>query len=379
MNASNTTKRRCLEIVTRSDWAGAQKVVYTITRGIKEKYGNEMDIEVACGNGTGVLISELEKIGVRVHVVPDLIRELSLGRDLRTYFQIKKIIKEGQFDVVHLHSSKVRILGGMAARKLKVKDIVYTVHGWWHIEQYTGLKRNIFILAERIGARYSDKLVFLCKRDMQKAKNWKIGKETQYAIIPNAIIPESAIKKGSLRRELGIKDDVKIVGNMARLDPPKNPVRFLETAKIVLNRMSNVVFVWIGGSTVEDKLGNQVEEWLEKNSQIADKFYFLPFRKDATELMADFDVFLLTSDSEGMPLVILEAVEHGVPVVSTDVGCVEEMIGIVAKSDEELVEMLSRTLHDQNREFHVNWTYDDFVSAYYKIYKASNKGVAKDS
>ena len=370
MNASNTTKRRCLEIVTRSDWAGAQKVVYTITRGIKEKYGNEMDIEVACGNGTGVLISELEKIGVRVHVVPDLIRELSLGRDLRTYFQIKKIIKEGQFDVVHLHSSKVRILGGMAARKLKVKDIVYTVHGWWHIEQYTGLKRNIFILAERIGARYSDKLVFLCKRDMQKAKNWKIGKETQYAIIPNAIIPESAIKKGSLRRELGIKDDVKIVGNMARLDPPKNPVRFLETAKIVLNRMSNVVFVWIGGSTVEDKLGNQVEEWLEKNSQIADKFYFLPFRKDATELMADFDVFLLTSDSEGMPLVILEAVEHGVPVVSTDVGCVEEMIGIVAKSDEELVEMLSRTLHDQNREFHVTWTYDDFVSAYYKVYRS---------
>jgi len=90
MNASNTTKRRCLEIVTRSDWAGAQKVVYTIARGIKENYADKMDIEVACGNGTGVLISELEKIGVRVHVVPDLVRELSPSKDLKTYFQIKK-------------------------------------------------------------------------------------------------------------------------------------------------------------------------------------------------------------------------------------------------------------------------------------------------
>ena len=49
------------------------------------------------------------------------------------------------------------------------------------------------------------------------------------------------------------------------------------------------------------------------------------------------------------------------------------------KEYQELVKILSKTLQDQNREFHVNWTYDDFVSAYYKIYKASNKGVAKDS
>jgi len=371
MNASNTTKRRCLEIVTRSDWAGAQKVVYTIARGIKENYADKMDIEVACGNGTGVLISELEKIGVRVHVVPDLVRELSPIKDLKTYFQIKKIIEEGQFDIVHLHNSKVRILGGMAAKKLKVKNIVYTVHGWWHIEQYAGLKRHVFVLAERIGARYSNKVVFLCRKDMQKAKDWKIGNEKQYEVIPNAIIPEPIVEKGSLRREIGVKDGIKIVGNVARLDPQKNPIRFLETAKIVLNYINNVVFVWIGGSMVEDKSGKQVEHWLKMNPEIADKFYFLPFRSDATKLMADFDVFLLTSDSEGMPLVILEAIDRGVPVVSTDVGCVGEMIGGAAQSDDELAQMVVNRLLDKRNEDQISWTYDNFISAYYTLYNMS--------
>jgi len=106
--------------------------------------------------------------------------------------------------------------------------------------------------------------VFLCQRDLQKAKEWKIGKDHQHVVIPNAIIPEAPAQKGALRKELGIPESVKIVGNVARLDPQKNPIRFLEVAKSVLRERNDVVFVWIGANVVDDVYGEKVRRWLKK-------------------------------------------------------------------------------------------------------------------
>ncbi|MBC7122781.1 MAG: glycosyltransferase [Pseudothermotoga sp.] len=336
-------KKRVLQIITRSDWTGAQKVLYSLVYGLKQFHPDEFEVEVACGPHNGMLIPELEKLNVKVHVVKDLVREIDPWKDLKAYFQLKQLIRQGKYDVVHLHSSKAGFLGRIAAKRCKVPMVVYTVHGWWPIEQYKGLKRRFFILLERFAAKHSDKIVFLCQRDLQKAKGWKIGKDHQYVVIPNAIIPEPPAEKGTLRKELGIPQDVKVVGNVARLDPQKNPIRFLEVAKLVLQERSDVVFVWIGASVVDDVYGKEVQRWLAQNPQVKEKVYFLPFRKDAVKLMADFDVLLLTSDAEGMPLVVLEALSQGVPVVSTDVGCVGEMIEkhFVGNSPEELARILT--------------------------------------
>lgn len=193
--------------------------MYSLVYGLKNFYSKDFEVEVACGPYNGMLIPELEKLNVKVHVVKDLVREINPLKDLKAYFQIKRLIKQGSYDIVHLHSSKAGFLGRIATKKLKVPLVVYTVHGWWPIEQYKGLKRKLFILFERFAARYCDKIVLLCQRDRQKAKEWKIGKEDQYVVISNAIIPEPPAEKGTLRKELGISDNVKIVGNVARLDP----------------------------------------------------------------------------------------------------------------------------------------------------------------
>lgn len=173
---------------------------------------------------------------------------------------------------------------------------------------------------------------------------------------------------------------MKIIGNVARLDPPKNPIRFLETAKLVLSKRDDVVFVWIGGSVVDDYYGKEVQKWLEKNSYLKEKIYFLPFRKDAIQLMSDFDVFLLTSDSEGMPLVVLEAQSLGVPVVSTAVGCVGEIVEntvanatVESLSSEVFKVLTNRLYHDQyNRKTtDIRHFIDEYVSK-------CNLGITKD-
>ncbi|QIV77631.1 glycosyltransferase [Fervidobacterium pennivorans] len=368
-------KKRVLQVITRSDWAGGQKVLYSLVYGFKHYYPDEFEIEVACGKYDGTLIPKLQKLGIKVHIVEDLVREISPIKDIKAFLQLRKIIKQGKYDVVHLHSSKAGFLGRVAAKLSGVPVVVYTVHGWWGIEQYKGIKRKLFILAERIAAKFCDKIVFLCKRELDKARSWKIGKESQYKIIANAIVPIENIQKGQLRKELGIPDSVKIIGNVARLDPQKNPIRFLEIAKLVLSERDDVVFVWIGGSVVDDYYGKEVQKWLEDNSHLKEKIYFLPFREDAIQLMADFDVLLLTSDSEGMPLVVLEALSLGVPVVSTDVGCVNETISSenIAVETQELA---NKTIQRLKNIFsfkvgvtrHANH-FDGFILSYKKIYK----------
>lgn len=97
-------KLKILQLITRSDWAGGQKVLYALVYGIKEYYSDQFDIEVACGKENGMLIPELEKIGVKVHIIKDLVREISPIKDIKAFFQIRKLIKQGKYDVVHLHS-----------------------------------------------------------------------------------------------------------------------------------------------------------------------------------------------------------------------------------------------------------------------------------
>lgn len=326
MEERSEVKKRILHIITRSDWTGAQKVLYTIVYGLKKNYSDQFEVEVAAGKENGMLFEELDKIGVKYHVVENLAREINPIKDLKAYFEIKKLIKQGNYDIVHAHSSKAGFLARIAAKKCGVKKVIYTYHGFWGIEQYRGIKKSLLIWAERFAARCSDYLVFLCNREKEKAEKYRIGKPSQYVIIPNAIMPIGNIQKGKLRRELGIPDHVKIVGNVARLDRPKNPIRFLQVAEKVVKERDDVIFVWIGGSIVEDFYAKQVQQYLDERPWLKEKVKILGFRKDAIELMADFDVFLLTSDNEGFGLVILEAMHLGKIVVSTKCGGPEDII-----------------------------------------------------
>ncbi|WP_126993250.1 glycosyltransferase [Thermosipho globiformans] len=363
-------KKKILQIITRSDWAGGQKVLYTIVYGIKKKYSKEFEIEVAAGEGNGILFEELEKIGVKYYRLENLVRNVNPIKDLKAYFEIKKLIKLGNYDIVHVHSSKAGFLARIAAKKCKTKKIIYTQHGFWGIEQYKGLKRKIFIMLERIAANFSDYIVFLCNREKQKAENFKIGSASKYAVIKNEILPIENIQKGKLRKELNIPENIKIIGNVSRLDKQKNPIRFLEIAEEVIKKVDDVFFVWIGGSVVENYYSNQVKKILNEKPYLTKKIKFLDFRKDAIELMADFDVFLLTSDEEGMPLVILEAQQLGIPVVSTDVGCVREMNTIVLSKNEDFIKFLIDFLNSNQRnnlKSHSN--YYEMIDKYVELYK----------
>jgi glycosyltransferase involved in cell wall biosynthesis len=374
-----------LHIITRSDWAGGQKVLYNIVYGLKNNYFDQFEVEVVAGRENGMLFKELEKIGIRYYVLETLVREINPVKDLKSYFEIKKLIKRGNYDIVHIHSSKAGVLGRIAAKKCGVKKVIYTYHGFWGIEQYKGFKKRILILAERIAAKYSDHLVFLCNREKQKAEKYKIGKPHQYVIIPNAILPIKNVQKGKLRKELNIPANIKIIGNVARLDKPKNPMRFLEIAERILEERKDIIFVWIGGNIVEgESYAEQIKKYIDESPILKDKVKILGFRKDAIELMADFDVFLLTSDEESFGIAIVEAMWLGKVVVSTKCGGPEDIIedkinGFLVDFDHnktaqtllfilDNLEQISKTIGPKAVERAKEFEYNNFLKKYIELY-----------
>lgn len=370
--SSDNNKIKVLNLITKSDWAGAQRVVFEISKGIKDNFNDELEIEVAMG-GKGPLFNKLEKLGVNTYKINHLQRKINLFTDLKAYREIKKLIIKNNYDVVHCHSSKAGFLGRIAAKKCNVPKIIYTIHGWWGVTQYKGIKRKLILLLERIMAKKTDKIVFVCNKDKEFANNNKIGADKQHEVIINQI-SEPKYPKGKLRNMLDLSKSVKIIGNVARLSQQKNPVRFVEVAKKTLEKRKDIMFVWIGDGELKSRLKHLVEEY-----NIEDNTKFIGFHKNGAELMADFDCLLMTSDDEGLPITILEAIAQKIPIVSTDVGGVREVLknrDVVLSINENVVENLQKKVisilshkvnyKQEQKEYSVEKMFTSYAQLYFR-------------
>lgn len=315
-------KLRVLQVITKGEWAGAQRVVFEICKHIKEKKNDEIDMEVAVGD-SGLLTNKLRELGIKVYNLNNLKREINLYVDYKGYREIKQLIIDGKYDVVHCHSTKAGILGRLASKKLKVNKIIFTVHGFWPIFQYKGLKRNIAAIVERFMERITTDVVYISKSDIKIAKKLKIYRQKSSKLIYNSITLPKEIK-GSLRSELNLDESVNIIGNISRISEQKNPVRFVEIAKeyFGLYPDNNTVFIWIGDGPQFDEIGELVNIY-----ELTNKVRFIGFRDHAERYMKDFDLLLMTSNWEGVPITILEAIGLNVPILSSNVGGISEVIG----------------------------------------------------
>lgn len=306
-------KIRVLQVITKGDWAGAQRIVYEIGKYIKENRNNEIDIEVAVGDN-GLLIHKLSELGIKVYVLNYLQREINPYIDYKGYREMKRLIFEGKYDVVHCHSTKAGILGRLAAKKLRVDKVIYTVHGFWPIFQYKGLKRNIAIMIERFMVRRTTHMIFISKSDIEIARLLKMYNQKTSNLIYNSITLPGVVE-GSLRSELNLDGDIRVIGNISRVGEQKNPIRFVQIANEYLKQYSdnNTVFVWIGDGPLTDEVNHLIGEY-----GITKKVLFMGFRDQAERYMADFNLLFMTSNWEGVPITILEAIGLNIPILSAD-------------------------------------------------------------
>jgi glycosyltransferase involved in cell wall biosynthesis len=307
--------------------------------------------------GPGPLTEAAEAAGIQCLYVPDLVRKISPARDSRALFQLRSVLREKQFDIVHTHSSKTGILGRVAGRLAGVPVVMHTVHGYAFPAARGSSERLLFHGIEYLGARCCDAMVVLKEDDRLLARNTLHFAASKLHLLPNGVDvsryrPRATPERDRLRRErLGIGSGTFAVGMVGRLWPQKNPATLLEAVpKLLAGTKANVAVYFIGDGELRETLEARVAELgLQK------RVTFLGWRTDVPELLAALDVFALPSRWEGLPLAILEALSSAVPVVASDIAGNRDAVNngvdglLFADGDSnQMAACLSRLANDPN-------------------------------
>ncbi|MGE5626550.1 MAG: glycosyltransferase family 4 protein [Solirubrobacterales bacterium] len=309
--------KKVAQLVTLSEMGGAQKHVILLSRELKNQ---GYDVTVFTSEG-GKLISKVEECGIKVELVPDMVREINPLKDIKAVMYLYKLFKQEKFDIVHCHSSKAGILGRTAAKLAGIKRIIYTAHGFVFNEPMSSLKRFIYVNIERMGSVFGSKTIAVSKRDCDSAVEKKVTSEKKLVYIPNAIpeIDKDLLGNPSeLKAELNIKEDEFVLGTISNFYDTKGHVYLIEAVKKLYGEGYKFKTIFAGA-------GPKMDEMMEL-SKSYEHIVFLGYREDNYQIMNILDLFVLPSIKEGMPYVILEAMSLGKPVLCTKVGALTDMI-----------------------------------------------------
>lgn len=309
-------KAKVLHPITRMIVGGAQEnTMLTAQLLDPERWG----VDVVCGPQTGSegsLIETTQERGVSLLIEPTLVREINPVQDVRAFFRLRKLMRDGAYDVVHTHSSKAGILGRWAAKAAGVPVIIHTVHGWGHHERQHPLVRWIYVTLEKLTLPITDKLIVVSGLNIDKGLADGIGTRDDYVVIRSGIemdrFGNPQRSRDEMRTELGIPEEAVVVGTVTRLSPQKAPLDFVAMASTVAAQNPDTYFVMVGDGPLRGEVEAAVEE-----AGLTDQFVLTGLRRDVPELLTVFDVFALTSLWEGLPRVLPQAMATTLPVVAT--------------------------------------------------------------
>jgi glycosyltransferase involved in cell wall biosynthesis len=263
--------------------------------------------------------------GVDPIVLPALGREISPLDDLGALARVVRLVRRLKPDVLHTHMAKAGTVGRLAARICNVPVVIHTYHGHVFHSYFSPAKTRLFVTIERALGLATNRIVVI--GDGQRAEIASYGVAPLHKLVTIRLGLELAQfldaerARGAVRRELGIRADVPLVGIVARLVPIKAPEVFLHTAARVRAALPGAQFMVIGDGERRPEL-----QRLANQLGLDGAVHWLGWRRDMVRVYADLDVVALTSRNEGSPVALIEALASARPVVSTAVGGVPEVV-----------------------------------------------------
>lgn len=292
-------------IITRAVSGGAQTNVLELIRGFRDQF----EI-ILCTGEEGFLTESALKLGVKVHILPNLMRSVNLFQDIQAVGNILSLIRQYKPDLLHAHSSKAGILGRLAA-KLAGVPAVFTDHGWAFAAKLPWYWKLLAIPSEQLAAHWCSKIITVSEYDLSLAIQYRIASRNKlvkiYLGLPDTVC----------RTNLGKTDVVKIV-MVARFSPQKDQSLLLK-ALAGIDKPFELLFVGDGSTR------KQVES-LTRNLGLEKQVKFLGSRSDVEQILQDTHIFVLSTNWESFGLVSVEAMRAGLPVVVSDVGGVSEVV-----------------------------------------------------
>lgn len=324
-----------LQISHDLEFGGLQQVVVNLCKSVNKAM---FRLSVLSIHEKGPLSAPLEDDGV----VVDSLNINSV--DYLTFIKIARHLRKQKWDIIHTHNTQPLLEGGLAALMSSPHTpLIHTDHS--HVFPV----KTRYRLAERAMSWHAKKVVAVSKSTANDLIN-KIGMlPSKIQVIPNGVdVSRFQNTPQDFRIIRPVRDREKIIGVVGRLVEGKGIQYLLHAMKILLDGNMNVRLVIVGEGEYKSEL-----DQLACHYEISERIEFAGSRADVEKLYAIFDVFVLPSLSEGLPVVLLEAMASGCPVIASDVGGVGELIKdgvsgmlVPPMNASELAAILQRVLSD---------------------------------
>ena len=297
-------------------WAGAEVQLMMLVSSLREM--PEFEIFVVLLNEGG-LASELRRRGISTTVIPESRHTaVSIVKRLVGHFARHEV------DILHTHNFKDNILGILSTLGRGGCRRVRTVHG--RGEPFSGLaaaKMRLYRGVDHIFNRWWVDRLLPVSLDLRSQLAASFGAQRVMCVHNGIDLDQVRVTRPAtdLRRELNLGGQDFIIGTMGRLVPVKGLETFLKAALIIRSRKDNVKFLIVGDGPLKETL-----QALARHYGLERDVLFLGHRDDRYDILAMMDVLVLSSLSEGIPMVLLEALALARPVVATRVGGIPEVV-----------------------------------------------------
>jgi glycosyltransferase involved in cell wall biosynthesis len=319
---------RIARVLTRLNLGGPARQALAADPLLAERGHDVRVFTGASAPGEGDLFDAFRARGIHVERVPGLARGLSVAGDLRALHALRRAFADFAPDVVHTHASKAGAIGRRAARVVPRAKRVHTFHG--HVlEGYFGdTVSRAFTALERRLARETDRIVAVSHATADDLLRLQVLPDEKKLVVVHPGIDMQELlaierRDGALRREIGAVDGDFVVGVVGRLAEVKRPEWALDVFAMLATRYPRLHLVFVGDGDQRGLVERRIGALATEHQRRA---HLLGARADMRPVLADLDLVLLTSRSEGLPVALIEAAAAGKPVVATNVGGVGEIV-----------------------------------------------------
>lgn len=279
----------------------------------------------------------VEKLGLNPTIIPEMKREIDPIQDWIAYKKIKQLIANYKPDIVHTHASKAGAIGRLAAFNAKVPIILHTFHGHVFHSYFSHAKTAFYKKIEKQLAKKSSKIIAISELQKKELSEiHKIAPSDKFEVIPlgfdlQRFQENYESKRNSFRLKYNLDEEVIAIGIIGRLVPIKNHELFLKAIKYVTQNTSKKIRAFIiGDGECRDLVEKQASELgLEYGTPNDQKLVtFTSWIHDVSEVYPGLDIVALTSFNEGTPVSLIEAQAANKPIVSTNVGGIQNVVKI---------------------------------------------------
>jgi len=341
--------------ITKSNWGGAQRYVYDLSTSLPKTNYN---VSVLFGEN-GLLEKKLKEKGIETIQLKNSQRNLNLFKDIKLLFELIKLFKKEKPDIIHLNSSKMGLIGSLAGKFAGIKKIVFTVHGWAFNEDRSWLQKFIFWKMQAWTVLLCDTTIAVSEDVKKQLKPKYLQKNIE--VIHNGIDEFSLSSKEEAKNKIiTFIKDTKLentilnktwIGTISELHKNKG----LKYAVEAINKIDNslkedLLFVIIG----EGEERKEIEKLLI-NLKLENKVFLTGRIENASSYLKAFDIFTLTSITESLGYVLLEAGKAEVPVIASKVGGIPEIINdstgflVERKNPEKITEAIEYILKNPEK------------------------------